>query len=295
MSLMLDALKRIAARQMPGQQRTTVPPREPIALSRALPADVSPGLAPQDFGLPEPVLLEETMDQLQAFLAEAGSLDNAQSGGDRADRVDRAELPKRDPPIAEAASSDPYAATAQQILRQLPQGQSQVLLFTSSADGQGKTVTLARLAPRLARGMQGRVLVVDANFRNPDMARCLDVAPEWRLPDVLAHAADWAAAVRTTAYDRVSLLPGGADAPGRGTGRNIQGVSQLLRVLARHYELVVVDAASLAHRGTVQLAAACDAAYLVVRLGEGSPRMLREAVRVLQRNGGRLLGCVAVA
>ena len=150
------------------------------------------------------------------------------------------------------------------------------------------------------------MLVVDANFRNPDMARCLAVAPTWRLPDVLAGAADWATAVQTTAYERVSLLPGGTDIRGpaimgtrcprlpRGLGQDVHGLSQLLHDLAGHYDLVVVDAASLAHRGTAQLAAVCDATYLVVRLGEGSPRIVREAARVLQRNGARLLGCVAI-
>ena len=82
------------------------------------------------------------------------------------------------PPVVAPVASDPYAATAQQILRQLPRGRSQVLLFTSPADGQGKTMTLARLAPLLARGMEGNVLVVDANFRNPDMARWLAVAAD---------------------------------------------------------------------------------------------------------------------
>jgi len=147
----------------------------------------------------------------------------------------------------------------------------------------------------LAQGVEGNVLVVDANFRNPDMARWLAVAPGWRLPDVLAGVADWAMAVQTTAHERVSLLPGGADVHGRGLVRNVQGVSHLFRDLAGHYDLVVVDASSLAHRGTVQLAAVCDATYLVVRVDDGSPRMLREAAQILQRNGGRLLGCVAIA
>ncbi len=142
------------------------------------------------------------------------------------------------------AALDPYAATAQAILRQLPRDRSQVLLFTSAADGQGKTMTLARLAPWLAQGMEGNVLVVDANFRNPDLARWLAVAPAWRLPDVLAGTADWSAAVQATAERCVSLLPGGSDAQGRGAGRNVQGMSRLLRDLAGHYDLVVVDAPS---------------------------------------------------
>ena len=108
---------------------------------------------------------------------------------------DPAEMPEADPLVVEPINADPYAAMARVILRQLPRGRSQVLLFTSPADGQGKTMTLARLAPPLAQGLNGNVLVVDANFRNPDMARWLAVAPTWRLPDVLAAAADWAAAV----------------------------------------------------------------------------------------------------
>ncbi len=151
------------------------------------------------------------------------------------------------------------------------------------------------MAPLLAQGLEGDVLVVDANFRNPDMARWMAVAPAWRLPDVLAGAADWARAVQTTAHPGVSLLPGGSDAPGRGAGRNVPGVGRLLRDLAGHYDLVVVDAPSLAHGGTVQLAAVCDATYLVVPLGEGSPRMLREAAQVVRQNGGRLAGCVAIS
>lgn len=142
--------------------------------------------------------------------------------------------------------------------------------------------------------MEGNVLVVDANFRNPDMARFLAVATTCRLPDVLAGTTDWAMAVQVSRHERVSLLPGGSDAQGRGPGRNIQGMGHLLRELAGHYELVVVDASSLAHRGTAQLAAVCDGVYLVVRLGEGSPRMLCEAAQVILSNGGRLMGCVAI-
>jgi Mrp family chromosome partitioning ATPase len=205
-----------------------------------------------------------------------------------------ASLPEAEPPVIVPVATDPYAATAHAILRQLPRDQTQVLLFTSVADGQGTTMTLARLAPWLAEGIEGKVLVVDANFRNPEMARWLAASPTWLLPDVLAGAADWPAAVQTTSQRRVSVLPGGTDAQGRGADRNLQAMSYLLREVAGHYDLVVVDAPSLVHRGTVQLAAACDATYLIAHLGEGSPRMFHEAAQVVALNGGRLLGCVVI-
>jgi Mrp family chromosome partitioning ATPase len=356
MSLMLDALRRIEAKQTPLRARDAAPPLEPFASpSTAGPAEplefppelpvAATSMPQEDFALPEPLALDAAMDQLQALVSEAALLYNAELEFDAAAEVQEAEWPAAAPspiefavveqaatpvdeepasaapppfiqdveldgpgvecpevtslpeavaPLVAPLAADPYAETAQQILRQLPRSRSQVLLFTSPADGQGKTMTLARLAPRLAQAVEGNVLVVDANSRNPDMARWLDVAPAWCLPDVLDGAADWSAAVQTTAHQGVSLLPGGTGIQGRGSGRNAPGAGRLLRDLAGHYDLVVVDAPSLAHRGTVQLAAVCDAAYLVVRLGDGSPRMLREAAQVLHCNGGRLLGCVAI-
>jgi Mrp family chromosome partitioning ATPase len=364
MSLMLNALKRIEAKHPPspakkpaeGAEKTELTPiatvepvappplvdsTEPIELPPAPTSDDLPSPDSDDFALREPVSLDAAMDQLQAFVAEAGLLYDSEVEITLADfhvadeseevqptessttgqatlraeespkstiapmpRIEihepgieltkHANSPASEPPAVAPLVTDPYAMAAQNILRQLPGDRAQVLLFTSPADGQGKTMTLARLAPWLAQGIVGNVLVVDANFRNPDMARWLAVAPARRLTDVLAGSAGWAAAVQTTALDRVSLLPGGADIVGSVTGQSHQGMSHLLRDLARHYELVVVDAPSLAHRGAVQLAAACDAIYLIVRLGDACPRMLREAADIVEHNGGRLLGCIAI-
>ena len=107
-----------------------------------------------------------------------------------------------DTPVIEPLGSDPYAAAAWQILRQLPEGRSQVLQFTSPSDGHGKTVTLARLLPHVAQSFAGSVLVVDANTRNPELARRLDVAVTSRLTDVLSGATHWMNAVRATSLPR---------------------------------------------------------------------------------------------
>jgi Mrp family chromosome partitioning ATPase len=196
-----------------------------------------------------------------------------------------------EPMTVDPVGSDPYAAAAWQVLRQIPEGSSQVLLFTSPGDGHGKTTTLARLLPHVARSFSGSVLVIDANTRNPDMSRRLEVAATWRLTDVLAGATHWMNAVRPTALPRVSLLPGGTSTARR---PNTNVTAALLRELAGHYDLVLVDATSLAHDGAAQLAAACDGTCLVVRLGEAGRRTVRDAVRVLSRCGGRLLGCIAI-
>jgi Mrp family chromosome partitioning ATPase len=278
MSLKLHARKRIEAGLASGRARQAAAPLETIDLPPDLAAGDLAGMNRHDFALPDPVTLDgqsldAEIDDIEALLSEAG-------------------LEDPEPPVIEPLNPGPGAAAAEAIIRQLPEGRSQVLLFTSPTDGQGKTTTLARLAPRLAQAMHGSVLVVDANFRNPDMARWLAVAPAWRLPDVLSGTADWAAAVQSTTDPHVSLLPGGTDEQGRSP--TIQRMGQLLRELARHYALVLVDGSSLVHREAAQLSAVCDATYLIVRLGDVTPRLLREAAEVIDGNWGRLLGCIAI-
>jgi Mrp family chromosome partitioning ATPase len=293
MSLLLNALKRIEARRSFRRAGQAAAAFAPIDSPSKVFSDILIGDLPrieqEDSPLSGPADLDVAVDHIQALVSEA---EEQCALNDVEQLLGQAATEEADLPVIEPVNTDPYIETAREIIRQLPQGHCQVLLFTSPVDGHGKTMTLARLAPRLAQGLAGHVLVVDANFRNPDMAHWLNVAPARRLPEVLSGKADWAAAVRTTAHPQVSLLPGGTDASAQGL--LVRSMGQLLRELALHYELVVVDASSLEHRIAARLSAVCDATYLVSRLGEVSPRMLREAVRVIAVSGGRLLGCVAI-
>jgi Mrp family chromosome partitioning ATPase len=293
MSLLLNALKRIEARQSPGCAGQAAAAFVPIDLPSEVISSILIGELPridrEDSPLSVRAEFDVAVDHIQALVSEA----EEQSALDDVEQLlEQGATEDADPPVIEPVNTDSHIEMARGIIHQLPQGHCQVLLFTSPVEGHGKTMTLARLAPRLAQGLPGNVLVVDANFRNPDMAHWLNVAPAWRLPEVLSGQADWATAVRTTSHPQVSLLPGGRDPSEQGL--LVRAMGQLLRELARHYELVVVDASSLEHRLAARLAGVCDATYLVSRLGEVSPRMLREAARVIAASGGRLLGCVAI-
>jgi hypothetical protein len=68
----------------------------------------------------------------------------------------------------------------------------------------------------------------------------------------------------------------------------------LLKQMKTRYQLVLINAPSLAHAQTAALASQCDGVYLVIRLGYTTAYDVREAVRVIQQGGGRLLGSIAV-
>jgi hypothetical protein len=69
---------------------------------------------------------------------------------------------------------------------------------------------------------------------------------------------------------------------------------RLLEQMKTRYQLVLINAPSLAHAQTAAVVSQCDGVYLVIRLGYTTSYDVREAVRVIQQGGGRLLGSIAV-
>ncbi len=101
----------------------------------------------------------------------------------------------------------------------------------------------------------------------------------------------------------LSVLPGraadGGNGENSGNGGNTAGhdpaaLGTLVAELRNHYRLVLVDAASLRYPEAAPLAAWCDGAYLVVRLGSTPRRAVGEAAAAIQQCQGRLRGCIAV-
>jgi hypothetical protein len=76
--------------------------------------------------------------------------------------------------------------------------------------------------------------------------------------------------------------------------RNSGDWGHLLDQLKTRYQMVLINAPSLAHAQTAVVASQCDGVYLVIRLGYSTAYDVHEAVRVIQQAGGRLLGSIAI-
>lgn len=69
----------------------------------------------------------------------------------------------------------------------------------------------------------------------------------------------------------------------------------LLEQLKTRHQLVLIDAPSLANAQAAEMISQCDGVYLAIRLGYATPYQVRQAVRIVQQAGGRLLGSIAIA
>lgn len=184
-----------------------------------------------------------------------------------------------------------YHSLADNILAQLPPGRPAVLLFTSVAEREGKTGMLASLSVVLAEKLSDEIVAVDANLRNPCLASHFGIWAEQGLIDVLSAGANWREVVRQTTVKRLSVLPGGRLSDDGSLPGDV-ALSPVLDALRLHYRIVLVDAASLAYPEVAPLGRLCEGTYLVAELGHTPRGAARRAVRVLERCGGRVLGCV---
>jgi len=287
MGRMLEALKRIEAKSPQVSPAGKLPP-EPLDL----PAKTIPSCAD---ALEEMLARVETTAELAAAgisnkqpaqtprTHESVGLEQPADGG----------LPGMRWPIQPTPEHTwAYAELAERIVSQLPPDKPASLMFTSPSGRCGKTGMLVSLAGAILERTEGDVLMLDADFRRPNLAARLGAQSAGNLADVLTGVAGWQQALRRTVLPRLNLLAGGRFTTRGGQPPQLLNLQPLLAELNEHYRLVLVNTSSLTDGEVGPIARYCTGTYLVVRLGQVTCREFREAVDVVEYYDGEVLGSV---
>jgi len=292
MSRMLEALKQIEA-------RSPQPAEEPAATVE----DDSVSADTQS----HPAGGAATDEAVEAALARAGAaaqlaLAELSAGGTPGKETAPGVSLQGDVPAKPATKPQPdrtserpasvYDDLAEKILARLPADRPASLMFTSPDDGDGKTSMLLWLARAIAEQVGGKVLLIDGDFRRPDLAPRLDVDSSPGLADVLMGATTWQQVVRPTDVSRLDVLPGKPFSTPDGHPVEFLNLDPLLRELSDHYQFVLLDTSSLHHREVAPIGRCCDGVYLLLRAGQTTRRAAQQAVQAVESCGGQLLGTV---
>ncbi|BAY87313.1 lipopolysaccharide biosynthesis protein [Calothrix parasitica NIES-267] len=168
----------------------------------------------------------------------------------------------------------------------------QTLMITSALSGEGKSTSTLGLAVSAAK-MHQRVLVIDANLRNPSLHSTLELSNDWGLSLLLledknskvndyvqpVHPAIDVLTAGPVPDDTVKLLTSGR-------------MKELLENFTHNYDLVLIDASSILDTVDARiLASLCKGIIMVGRIGKIKQSELIQATEIL--NNLNLVGIIA--
>jgi capsular exopolysaccharide synthesis family protein len=205
---------------------------------------------------------------------------------------------KRGVTVAQALADNRSAlAESYQSLRSALQfstanGFPKTLLITSPWPGGGKSTTAMALARYVAR-LGFRVLLVDADLRNPSLHRVMNVPAQVGLTNLLTGAADLAEVVQTTAYPDLFLLTCGPLPPNPAELLAGQRLPVLIAEAVALFDLVIFDGPpTMALADAPTIGSKVEATLVVVEANKTTRPQVRAAMRRLDMAGAHVLGVV---
>ena len=204
--------------------------------------------------------------------------------------------PDQEPPLlfpsVPARLAESIRSVRTSLMFSLPEDGCRVLLVTSPAPGEGKSLVAANLAISFAQ-MGRRTLLVDLDLRQPHLHDLFGQEPAPGLSDLLAAGSAETEIDRPTAVPGLSLAAAGPAAP---NPVDLIGSGAFTRFLAscrERFDWIVFDTVPvLPVADTLMAARAIGSVLLVVGAGSTPRKAGAEALERLTQSNANVVGCV---
>ena len=184
--------------------------------------------------------------------------------------------------------SDPQSIASQQygiltlkVQRWREQTGGRVLVVTSAAGGEGKSLTALNLSMALASSVEGRVLLVDCDLRRPQVHERLGLKDPQGFSDLLALT-DRDVSPFVSKVGNLSVMPGGSQVSDPVGLLSSRRTREILARLREEYQLIVLDSPPIVPIADSHfLAGLADGVMLVIRARQTRRELLQRAVESL--------------
>ena len=171
-------------------------------------------------------------------------------------------------------------------------GGPQVLLVTSATHREGKTTTVVNLASALA-SVGRRVLVIEADLRNPGLAGLLRLKGDVGLIDLLMSRATSEKAIESWGDSTVSVMPSGSSAPNPTELLAGPHMKALITAMRSRFDAILIDTPPLLPvTDAAAVASMTDGVVLVCRFGKTTSSEVVGAITALRSAHAPVLGTV---
>jgi len=165
------------------------------------------------------------------------------------------------------------------------------ILVTSPSPTEGKSITVANLAVAMSQAGL-KVAAVDGDLRRPRLHHVFGIHPRDGLTGSLLEGS-MDGRLQPTRVDRLAVLPAGELPPNPAELLGSQRMRDLLALLTRHVDVVLVDSPPvLPVTDAAVLAQDVDGVLMVLDAGDTRREMARRAVESLNQVGANLIGVV---
>ena len=167
-----------------------------------------------------------------------------------------------------------------------------MIMVTSTAPGEGKSVTAANLA--IAMALDGKkVILVDCDLRRPTVHEKFGIRGTPGLTNVLVGAMDLDLALQDTEVENLKLLASGPIPPNPAELLNSRAFEVVQEQLKDRSDVVILDSPPCLSVADAQvLAANVDGLIYVVQLGSTRKSALKHGNELLKQAHARILGVV---
>ncbi|MBO5838014.1 MAG: CpsD/CapB family tyrosine-protein kinase, partial [Oscillospiraceae bacterium] len=166
------------------------------------------------------------------------------------------------------------------------------ICITSSASGEGKSITILNLAISLAE-VGKKVLLIDADLRRPAIARLLREPSSIGLTNVLAEIVTPQEAIHKDVYPNLDIIFSGEIPPNPLELLNGAPMEKLIAEMSESYDYILVDTPPAAVVSDACVVAnLLDGVLFLVRSGRSNKDDVKQALSSLQLIGARILGFV---
>lgn len=163
---------------------------------------------------------------------------------------------------------------------------NKTILVTSAVPREGKTTIAVNLALSLAQGLDEYVLLVDCDFRKPEISKYLGMEFNRGLSNYLTSDMDLSSVLVKTDLSRLTILPMGI-APAKPSELLASDrMKHLIEDLQSRYQdrYIIFDTTSLMSTTEADiLASQVDGIVIVVRYGETDREVVKQALKNIDR------------
>ena len=168
-----------------------------------------------------------------------------------------------------------------------------ILAITSASDNEGKTVTAVNLAVVIARDFKKRVLLIDANLRNPDIDEILTLKNDEGLSGILSSGLDYKKAIKHTTINNLSVITAGREIQNQAELLHSNKLNQLFDAVRPDYDLIICDTPGImSFSDTKIISSLADGIVLVIRSRKTRREVIDRAEEILKELHCRLFGFI---